>query len=259
MILIKFGGSVITDKAEYRKFNKETVARLADEIKRSGEEVIIVHGAGSFGHVVSKQYNLQKGYENDSQIPAMARVMCDTRELSSMVVEELLAKDIPAVSVPIGSCFVADGGKLVVDNEEPLRRLTDLGIMPVMFGDVITDRKTRFCIVSGDQVMELLCRMYNPEKVVFVSDIDGLYDRNPKTDRAARMIGTVTKEKMASIATDSNVDDVTGGVRNKMEAMLRMTDGSRKCYLVNGNAPNRLYSLLKGETVTCTIAKGGLE
>jgi isopentenyl phosphate kinase len=87
MILIKFGGSVITDKAEYRKFNKETVARLADEIKRSGQEVIIVHGAGSFGHVVSKQYNLQKGYENDSQIPAMARVMCDTRELSSMVVE----------------------------------------------------------------------------------------------------------------------------------------------------------------------------
>ena len=80
-----------------------------------------------------------------------------------------------------------------------------------------------------------------------------------KTDKAARMIGTVTKEKMASIATDSNVDDVTGGVRNKMEAMLRMTDGSRKCYLVNGNAPNRLYSLLKGETVTCTIAKGGLE
>ena len=49
MILIKFGGSVITDKAEYRKFNKETVARLADEIKRSGQEVIIVHGAGSFG------------------------------------------------------------------------------------------------------------------------------------------------------------------------------------------------------------------
>lgn len=259
MILIKLGGSVITDKTEYRKFNGETVSRLADEIRRSGEQVLIVHGAGSFGHVVSKQFNLQKGYQDDSQIPAVARVMCDTRELSTMVVEELLAKDIPAVSVPIGSCFVADGGKLVVDNGEPLRRLTDLGIMPVMFGDVVTDRQARFCIVSGDQIMELLCGMYKPSKVIFVSDIDGLYDKNPKTDKTARMIGTVTKKKMNEIATDSSVDDVTGGVRNKMEAMLRMTDGERRCYLVNGNAPNRLYSLLKGETVTCTVAKGGLE
>ncbi len=259
MILIKLGGSVITDKAEYRKFNRETVSRLADEIRRSGEQVIIVHGAGSFGHVVSKQYALQKGYQNDDQIPAVARVMCDTRELSSMVVEELLAKDIPAVSVPIGSCFVADGGKLVVDNEEPLRRLTDLGIMPVMFGDVLTDRKMGFSIVSGDQVMEYLCKMYDPEKVIFVSDIDGLYDKNPKTEKGARMIGTVTKKKMDEIAMESNVDDVTGGVRNKMEAMLRMTDSRRHCYLVNGNAPERLYHLLKGETVTCTVAKGGLE
>lgn len=259
MILIKLGGSVITDKTEYRKFNKETVSRLADEIHRSGQQVMIVHGAGSFGHVVSKQFNLQKGYEDESQIPAMARVMCDTRELSAMVIEELLAKDIPAVSVPIGSCFVADKGKLIVENDEALVRLTELGIMPVMFGDVIADRSTGFCIVSGDQIMEYLCEKFNPSKVVFVSDIDGLYDKNPKTDKNARMIGTVTKKKMDEIAMDSDVDDVTGGVRNKMEAMLRMTDAKRPCYLVNGNAPNRLYSLLKGETVTCTMAKGGLQ
>ena len=259
MILIKFGGSVITDKAEYRKFRKDVVSRLADEIRRSGEQVIIVHGAGSFGHVLSKEFDIQNGYSDDKQIPAVARVMCDTRELSSMVVEELLAKDLPAVSVPIGSCFVADGGKLVIENDEVLRRLVDLGIMPIMFGDVITDRKMRFSIVSGDQIMEALCKMFNPSKVIFVSDIDGLYDKNPKTEPHAKMIGTVTKEKMAQIDTTSNVDDVTGGVHGKMESMLRMTDATRKCYLVNGNAPNRLYSLLRGETVTCTMAKGGLE
>ncbi len=259
MILIKFGGSVITDKAEYRKFKKDTVSRLAEEISRSGEQAIIVHGAGSFGHVLSKEFDLQNGYSDDRQIPAVARVMCDTRELSSMVVEELLSKNLPAVSVPIGSCFVADNGKLIIENDEALRRLTDIGIMPIMFGDVVTDRKMRFSIVSGDQIMEALCKMFNPSKVIFVSDIDGLYDKNPKTDHNAKMIGTVTKEKLAKIDTASDIDDVTGGVRGKMESMLRMTDSTRKCYLINGNAPNRLYSLLKGETVTCTIAKGGLD
>ena len=53
MILIKLGGSVITDKKEYRKFNRDIVARLCSEIKDSGEDVIVVHGAGSFGHVIA--------------------------------------------------------------------------------------------------------------------------------------------------------------------------------------------------------------
>lgn len=259
MILIKLGGSVITDKSEYRKFNKETVSRLADEIKRSGKEVIIVHGAGSFGHVLAKQYAIQNGYANDEQIPVVAQIMQDTRALSGMVTEVLNGSGIPAVSVAPGSCFVLDGGKLIIDNEEPVRRLKELGIMPVMFGDVVPDRKTRFAIVSGDQVMEKLCEMYDPEKVIFVSDIDGLYDRDPKKDRKARMIGTVTKNKLDEIASDSSVADVTGGVKGKMESMLRMTTKDRPCVLVNGNAPERLYKLLKGETVTCTIAKGGME
>ncbi len=259
MILIKLGGSVITGKAEYRTFNKETVARLASEISKSGKQVVIVHGAGSFGHIVAKEHSIQDGYRDDSQIPAAARVMADTRELSAMVVEELLAAGIPAVSVAPGSCFVLDGGKLVIENEEPIRRLLDLGIMPVMFGDVCTDRKTRFSIVSGDQIMERLCDMLEPEEVVFVSDIDGLYDRNPNLDRKARMIGCVTKETLAEVDSQSSVDDVTGGIRGKMEAMLRMTSKDRRCVLVNGNAPGRLLSLLKGETVTCTIAKGGMQ
>jgi len=259
MIIIKLGGSIITGKAEYRTFNKETVSRLADEIARSGQKVIIVHGAGSFGHILAKKYNLQNGFSDREQVPAAARVMCDVRELSSMVVEELLAKNIPAVSVPPGSCFVMDDGKLVIDNEEPIRRLADMGIIPVMFGDVVMDRKTGLGILSGDQIMESLCRMFDADKAVFVSDIDGLYDRNPKTDKKARMIGTVTKEKLSEIDSSSSVDDVTGGVRGKMETMLRMTTDDRHCYLINGNAPERLYHLLMGETVTCTIAKGGLE
>lgn len=262
MIIIKLGGSVITGKSEYRTFEKDTVARLANEIKRSGKDVIIVHGAGSFGHIVAKENSLQDGYGDESQIPAAARVMCDTRELSAMVVEELLTAGIPAVSVPPGSCFVMENGKLVVENEEPVRRLRDLGIMPVMFGDVVTDRKTGFGIASGDQCMEILCEMFEPEGVVFVSDIDGLYDRDPKTStrsHRAHMFGEVTKEDLTMVDGESSVADVTGGIRSKMEAMLRMTTPERDCILVNGSVPNRLYHLLNGEAVTCTIAKGGLE
>ena len=49
-----------------------------------------------------------------------------------------------------------------------------------------------------------------------------------------------------TISSGSTVDDVTGGVRGKMESMLRMCDEGRDCVLVNGTVPGRLLSLLKG-------------
>lgn len=256
MILIKLGGSVITDKTRYRTFLKEQVSRLCREIAQSGQSVMIVHGAGSFGHVVAKKYALQHGLVDFIQIPAVAQVQYDTRDLSQMVVRELISNGIPAVSVPPGSCFVMDDGKLVADNMEAVKALAHIGVMPVMFGDVVADRKKGFGICSGDQAMEVLSKVFKPDGVVFVSDIDGLYTADPKTHPDAEFIREVTPETLEGISTDSKVDDVTGGVRGKMEAMLRMCADDRECVLVNGTVPGRLLSLLKGdEDVVCTIAR----
>ena len=117
------------------------------------------------------------------------------------------------------------------------------------------DRQKGFAIVSGDELMEVMARIFNPERIVFVSDIDGLYDSNPKENPEARMIPEVTQEILDGVSSDEDVDDVTGGVRNKMEAMLRMCSPDRDCVLVNGTVPGRLLSLLKGEEVTCTVAR----
>jgi isopentenyl phosphate kinase len=62
---------------------------------------------------------------------------------------------------------------------------------------------------------------------------------------------------LQKIKSESSVDDVTGGVLSKVEAMLRMSTKNRDCVLVNGTVDGRLGALLRGETVTCTIARGG--
>jgi isopentenyl phosphate kinase len=257
MILIKLGGSVITDKSRYRVFNGETVARLCDEIAESDRSVMIVHGAGSFGHVLAKRYSLQEGLIDYGQVAAAARVQHDVRDLSSMVVDELLKAGIPAVSVPPGSCLVMDDGELIEGDAEAILNLASLGIMPVLFGDVVTDRKRGFGICSGDRLAEMLCRLFEPEMVVFVSDVDGLYDRDPKEHADAVLIAEVTAAALANVDSAIGVDDVTGGVRAKMEAMLRMCGDGRECVLVNGNVPGRLHALLTGEEVVSTTARGG--
>jgi len=258
MILIKLGGSIITNKTQYRIFNREMVRRLCAEIRDSGVNAIIVHGGGSFGHVISKEYSLHKGYTDPKQVPAVARVQYDMRELNLMMMDELLNAGIPAVSVPPGSCFMMDDGKLLLDDPEVLLSASDMGLMPVMFGDVVFDRSKGFGICSGDQLIEVLCGIYDPERIVFVSDVDGLFDKDPKTNKDAKLLPEVTSEILNGVSSESSVDDVTGGVRAKMEAMLRMTSSERDCILVNGSVEGRLCSLLKGDSVISTTVKGGL-
>lgn len=259
MKLIKLGGSIITDKSEYRKFNRETVARLCREIKESGQPALIVHGAGSFGHILAKKYALNNGNESPEQIPAFAQVCYDVRDLDSMIVKELNDSGIPAVSMPPGSCFVMENRKLIIENPEVMKRFVDLGIIPVMFGDVVTDRKLGFAILSGDQIMERLTEIFDIDTVVFVSDIDGLYDDDPKNNPDAKMYRDVDPAILESVKSEISVDDVTGGVYEKMMAMLRMCSDGRECILINGNAEGRLLSVLKGDDTVCTRARGAIQ
>ena len=256
MILIKFGGSVITDKSRYRTFNADIVKRLCREIRDSGERVIVVHGAGSFGHVLAKEHDLNGGFKDVSQIPAVAQVCYDMRDLNAMIVRELNDAGLPAVSVPTGSCFMMKGRELIIDDPSVLKSMFEKGIMPVMFGDVVMDSELGFAICSGDQVMERLKEIFDPSRVIFVSDIDGLYDRDPKNNRDAKLIEDVDRNALNSVETDITVADVTGGVRGKMETMLRMCSEGCDCVLINGTVDGRLLSLLKGEKVPCTIARG---
>ena len=269
MILIKLGGSVITDKTSYKVFRKDVVSRLCREIKDSGKDVIIVHGAGSFGHMIAKEYELQKGHIRKDQPEGIVKVLRDTRELNTLVVSELNDAGIPSVSVPTGSCFIMDDGELLMDDNklfmndgklqtdhaEILRRYTDLGIVPVMMGDVVLDRKKGFGICSGDAIMKCLSDIFKPDKVIFVSDVDGLYDRDPKITKDAKIIANVDDNVLSKVPSETTVADVTGGVHEKMRTMLEMCSDGRECILVNGTVDGRLNSLLKGEEVVCTRAK----
>lgn len=255
MFLVKLGGSVITDKTQYKRFNSEVVRRLCREIKDSGQMVLIVHGAGSFGHVLAHDHRLAEGQEAGGSPEVIAKVSLDVRELNSMVVSALIEAGIPAVSIPPGACFMMSDGQLRSPDLEVMRRYMELGIVPVSFGDVVLDERKGFGICSGDQLMEVLADAFHPDRVVFVSDIDGLFDRDPKKDCHAQLIDRVDRESLDRISCEINVKDVTGGVHGKMESMLRLCRGQRDCVLVNGLAEGRLLSLLQGEDVTCTVAR----
>ena len=74
MYIIKLGGSVITDKSKKSFFKTNLMNNLSKEIKKANKKCIIVHGAGSFGHILAKKYKLNNGYKNNSQITGFSEI-----------------------------------------------------------------------------------------------------------------------------------------------------------------------------------------
>jgi isopentenyl phosphate kinase len=249
MMLVKLGGSVITDKMSYRALREETVRRLAQEIADSKQTVMVVHGAGSFGHVIAAKHQLQKGYRHDSQIPGMARVMEDVRTLNLAVISALDDAGVPAVSLPPSAVTELANGKLASIDLSIFRRYLALGIAPVTFGDVALDRERRFGICSGDQLMEALAKEFAPQRIIFCADVDGVFTEDPNCDPQAELIEVVDRRVLDALPRTQRCADVTGSIFAKIETMLRITAYGGEAIVINGLRPGRLAAALRGEKV----------
>lgn len=257
MILIKLGGSVITRKDEYRTFRKETMDRLAGEVSRSEQQVILVHGAGSYGHMTASEYNLQDGMKDRTQIPGFCEVMADVRELNLKVLRAMNAQGLPASSIPPSSCAELDHGELVSLDTERFQQYLDIGITPTTFGDVVLDRTRGFGICSGDQLIEFLAREFDPDKVVFCSDVDGIFTSDPSENPDAAMIRELSWGILDELPKTEKYVDVTGSVFAKIESMLNLAPFCGECIIINGNAEGRLEALLEGKDVIGSIVLDG--
>jgi len=258
MILVKLGGSVITDKARLRSFKKSACERLAAELSTCRDEMVVVHGAGSFGHIEAKRHELHMGFRKDAQLEHVASVQRDVRELNLRVIEALISKGVRAVSIPPAASAVFSKREVKSFDRSPFSRMLELGLTPVSFGDVVPDEVMGFSICSGDLVMAALAKEFRPRLAVFCADVDGVFDADPKHARSARLIARLDAATLASLRrTESAEADVTGSIYGKLERMLAMASHCEKCMIVNGNVPGRLERALRGDEVLSTVVVPG--
>jgi len=257
MFIIKFGGSVITNKAKKCCFKQEVVDRLAAELKHANKEIILIHGAGSFGHILAKKYNLNNGFKQKKQVEGFALTQAMVQRLNNLVLASLHNHDLPAVSIPPHAVLSLSNHKLSQVDYSIFQKYLDLGFMPVSFGDVTLDKKLGFSVCSGDLLVQLLAAEFKPEKVIFVFDEDGLYSVNPKKNRNATFIEQTTVKDLDKLMIHLNTyADVTKGMEGKLITIKQIARGGVDTILLNGNVQNRLYNTLTGKKVRHTIVKG---
>lgn len=255
MFLIKLGGSVITEKASTQGVFKQGVMdNLAKSIYDSKKEIVLVHGAGSFGHVLAKKYHLNDGLTDPKQKIGYALTHAKVQQLNSYVIESLQKKGVAAVSIPPHATVTLDNHKTDTFQKEIFHKYLKKGFTPVTFGDVVLDESLGFSICSGDLLIEVLADMLKPEKVIFVMDEDGLFTSNPKKDPHAEFIHEIKANELDDLTTrlDDHAD-VTKGMEGKLQTIKNVTNLNIDTILLNGNKPDRLYDVLVGNKTTCTL------
>lgn len=257
MIILKLGGSLLTDKAKKFSIRRKVLRRVASEIKAAGKRVIIVHGGGSFGHPLASKYRLSEGFREKSQLEGIALTRAAMGKLNQIVVEALVKSGISAVSVQPSASVICSGGRIKSFDTSAVKRFVSLGITPVLYGDVVLDTRQKFCILSGDQIVSHLAEIFKPERVIFAVDVDGIFDKNPKKYRDAKLVREINRSNYRKILAGSEASkgDVTGGIRGKILELFNLAGKGHRCYIVNALEAGRLKKTLLGAGVIGTVVR----
>ena len=188
---------------------------------------------------------------------AASEVEEKVQQLNTMMLAVLHSHGIPAVSIPPHMFLRLSDHKPGKVDFTLVRSYLDQGFVPVLFGDVVLDKKIGFSICSGDLLMLLLIKEFNVKKSIFVVDEDGLFTANPKIDKHATLIPEATVQDLSRLTTTLDAHaDVTKGMAGKLEIISEIAQLGSDIILVNGNKDKRLYDILVGNQSVCTYIHG---
>ena len=259
MLILKLGGAAITDKDIPDTARPDVLRRIAGLIAAYQQPMILVHGAGSFGHITAKAYDLHRGLlpeQRDRQREGLVRLQVQLHELNRLVIDSLIEAGLPAVSVHPASMCVMENRRIVSLFTEPIHRLLDMALLPVLYGDCVWDRGQRFGIVSGDQLMIHLANEFTADCVAFGTNVDGVLDADGK------VIPFLNLSQMTHISDHSGQNhprraDVTGGMQGKLQEIAAIRNPSSRIWIFNLANIDALERILAGGDNAGTLISTG--
>jgi isopentenyl phosphate kinase len=258
-VILKIGGSAITDKNAELAAKTEIINRLAEEIKKANlDNLLIVHGGGSFGHPMAKKYAIKEGLKQEGQKTGFAETHHVMTVLNGLVMDALIWHNVLALSVTPSSCIIAKNGRIWLFEKTILRTLLKMGITPVLYGDTILDDQLGFTVISGDQIVSHLANEFGASRIVMGVDVDGLFDSDPKDTKNPKLYTQLNLEELESIKNNIGISmssDVTGGMIGKVNELTSAIEKGIPVSIVNAKKRNRVYKALIGANVEGTILK----
>lgn len=242
-IVIKIGTNVITDEAGVLDLKiVENIARQIAEAKNGGKKIIIVTsgaigaGMGELGlksrpdNILMRQVCAAVG-----QGILMAKYHGIFGKYGMKVAQVLITYDTLADKSTSGNMGSS------------INRMLEIGIIPIVNeNDAIAVEEIGKSFGDNDMMSAKLAIQVKADLLIILTDVDGLYDKNPK-EKSASLVENVSKinEKLFSTSGKSRLG--VGGMKSKVEAAKLATDEHVKVIIANGKKENTLARLIKGE------------
>jgi len=246
MLLIKLGGSIITNKEKPLSARKKTIDNIAKILKKIKEPMIIVHGGGSYGHYWSVKYDMHTKPAKYDTI-GVSVVKNSMVELNKIILDSFLKNKLKPYCLP-PTDFVS-GNKPITSKIKEMEKIAKSGLIPITFGDALWYGQNKSYILSGDKIMSMVAKVLKPKLSMFVLNVDGLYSDFKTKELISELKGQ--KPVISEIGMD-----VTGGMKRKVDEAQNIAKMGLNVFFVNGNKPKRILDAATKRNFEGTLFRG---
>lgn len=242
-IVVKVGTSTLTyDTGKLNICRVERLAGVLSDLCNSGVQVALVT-SGAIGVGVGRLGLGSKPSDTPGRQAAATVGQCELMFIYDKYFGEF--------GYPTGQLLITKG-----DLEDPHRRsnlmnaferLFEYGAIPIVNeNDAVAVEEIVFG--DNDTLSAAVAQLIGAQGLVILTDIDGLYDKDPRTDASASLIPVVHKidGELLALAGGSGTSRGTGGMLTKLHAAQLATQAGIPTVVMNGQEPRDLYRLMEG-------------
>ena len=251
-IVVKIGTSTLAHPTGHLNIRRvEQLCKVLSDIKNAGHEVILV-SSGAIGMGVGKLGLRCRPTDIPTKQAAAAVGQCELMYTYDKLFSEY--HHTVAQLLITG----ADTKNEIRHNNftNTLNRLLELGALPII-NENDTVATEEIVIGDNDTLAAIVAESVRADKLVLLSDIDGLYTADPRKDPGAKLIHRVPvlDDAVLALAGVSGSAQGTGGMITKLQAAKICMDCGCSMVIANGNDPDHLYAILEGKEVGTTFGE----
>lgn len=242
-VVVKVGTSTLTHSTGHLNLRRiESLVKVLSDLQNSGMQVVLV-SSGAVSAGVAK-VGFGKFPKEAEEKQAMAAI--GQSELMK-IYDRFFSDYGHTVAQILMTKEVLTTPERRVAAENTFRRLLEMRCIPIVNENdsVSTDELTKF---GGNDILSAYVAMLcDADLLINMSDVDGLYDSDPRTNPDACLISRVEDiDAIALGAGDAGTERGTGGMIAKLRAAKLVTEEGIPMFILNGHDPEILYTLMDG-------------
>ncbi|MBR5155936.1 MAG: glutamate 5-kinase [Clostridia bacterium] len=253
-IVIKVGTSSLTYETGKINIKKiESLVRVISDLRNRGVEVVLV-SSGAVGAGVGK-LNLP---EKPDDIRAKQALAAIGQASLVSIYDRFFSEYGHSTAQVLLTKFILEDEERYQNTKNTFETMFRYGVIPIVNeNDVISTYELEFG--DNDTLSAYIAELVEAELLIILSDIDGLFDKNPAENPDAKLIPCVREldDSITALAGGAGSRRGTGGMITKLKAAEIVTEKGIDMIITNGAHPEGIYDIFDGKSIgTLFVGKG---